>query len=126
MEEDRVWMQVATHLGVSMNGGTSIAGWFISHGKPQTWMITGGNPYDLGNPHIHFWEMPIMSFLVQIDGPVWHTIYHRLPVVEGVNKPLYSSTNQWEKDIYGKCSQKCIPEISSQMYSPILSENPQG
>jgi len=31
----------------------------------------------------------------------WYTIYHHLPAVKGVNKPLYSSTNQWEKDIYG-------------------------
>ena len=27
--------------------------------------------------------------LVKIEGPVWYTIYHHLPVVEGVNKPLY-------------------------------------
>ena len=39
--------------------------------------------------------------LVKIEGPVWYTIYHPLPVVKGVNKPLYSSANQWEKDIYG-------------------------
>ena len=39
--------------------------------------------------------------LVKIAGPVWYTIYHHLPAVKGVNKPLYSSTNQWEKDIYG-------------------------
>ena len=115
MEEDRVWMQVATHLGVSMNGGTSIAGWFISHGKPQTWMITGGNPYDLGNPHIHFWEMPIMSFLVQIDGPDWHTIYHRLPVVEGVNKPLYSGKGHlWEM----------LPEVYSRDFFTDVQPNP--
>ena len=31
----------------------------------------------------------------------WYTIYHHLPVVKGINKPLYSPTNQWEKDIYG-------------------------
>jgi len=27
--------------------------------------------------------------LVKIEGPVWYTIYHHLPVVKGVNKPLY-------------------------------------
>ena len=27
--------------------------------------------------------------LVQIEGPVWYTIYHHLPVVKGVNKPVY-------------------------------------
>ena len=27
-------------------------------------------------------------------------IYHHLPVLKGVNKPFYESTNQWEKDIY--------------------------
>jgi hypothetical protein len=41
--------------------------------------------------------------LVKIEGTVWYTIYHHfhhLPVVKGVNKPLYYSPNQWEKDIY--------------------------
>ena len=32
--------------------------------------------------------------LVKIDGPVWYTIYHHLPVVKGVNTPLYESTSQ--------------------------------
>ena len=27
--------------------------------------------------------------LVKIEGSVWYTIYHHLPVVKGVNKPLY-------------------------------------
>jgi len=27
--------------------------------------------------------------LVKIEGPVWYTIYHHLPVVKGVNNPLY-------------------------------------
>ena len=26
--------------------------------------------------------------LVKIEGPVWYTIYHHLPAVKGVNKPL--------------------------------------
>jgi len=34
--------------------------------------------------------------LVKIEGPIWYTIYYHLPVVKGVNKPLYSPTNQWE------------------------------
>jgi len=25
---------------------------------------------------------------VKIEGPVWYTIYHHLPVVKGVNKPI--------------------------------------
>ena len=33
--------------------------------------------------------------LVKIEGSVWYTIYHPSPV-KGVNKPLYSSTNQLE------------------------------
>ena len=33
--------------------------------------------------------------LVKVEDPVWYTIYHHLPVVKGVNKPLYQSTNQW-------------------------------
>ena len=34
--------------------------------------------------------------LVKIEGPVWYTIYHHLPVVKGVNKPLsiHQPTNQ--------------------------------
>ena len=27
--------------------------------------------------------------LVKIEGPVWYTIHHHLPFVEGVNTPLY-------------------------------------
>ena len=30
----------------------------------------------------------------------WYTIYPHLPIVKRVNNPLYSSTNEWEKDIY--------------------------
>ena len=38
--------------------------------------------------------------LGRIEGPVWYTIYHQLPVViRGKQTPLFSSTNQWEKDI---------------------------
>jgi hypothetical protein len=29
--------------------------------------------------------------LVEIEGPVWYTIYHYLPLVKGVNKPLYEN-----------------------------------
>ena len=29
------------------------------------------------------------ALLVKIEGPVWYTIYNHLPVVKGVNKPLY-------------------------------------
>jgi len=32
---------------------------------------------------------PNNVLLVKIEGPVWYTIYHHLPVVNGVNKPLY-------------------------------------
>ena len=32
--------------------------------------------------------------MVKIEGQVWHIIYHHLPVVKGVNKPLYDSINQ--------------------------------
>ena len=39
--------------------------------------------------------------LVKIEGPIWYTINHHLPVVTGVNKTLYEPTNQWEKNIYG-------------------------
>ena len=32
--------------------------------------------------------------LVKMAGPVWYTIYHHLPAVKGVNKPLYYIINQ--------------------------------
>ena len=39
--------------------------------------------------------------LVRIEGPVWYTIYHHVYLLlKGVSKPLYWSSNQWEKDIY--------------------------
>ena len=31
-----------------------------------------------------------------------------LPVATGLNKPLYSSTNQWEKDIYESSQQNTV------------------
>ena len=34
-----------------------------------------------------YWSNSVL--LVKIEGPVWYTIYHHLPVVKGVNKPLY-------------------------------------
>jgi len=45
-----------------------------------------------------FWINNVLS--VNIEGPVWYAIYHHLPVVRGVNKPVYSSIKQLEKDIY--------------------------
>ena len=48
---------------------------------------------DAGNFHIEtmqFWCLILGNvLLVKIEGPVWYTIYHHLPVVKGVNKPLY-------------------------------------
>jgi hypothetical protein len=35
-------------IGVSINGGTPITGWFISWKIPQKWMMPGGTPHDLG------------------------------------------------------------------------------
>jgi len=35
-----------------------------------------------------FTTLPNNVLLVKIEGPVWYTIYHHLPVVKGVNKPL--------------------------------------
>ena len=34
-------------------------------------------------------HIAIMSFLAKIEGPVWYTIYHPLPVVKGVTNPFY-------------------------------------
>ena len=56
-------------------------------------------------PYVLFWEyyglltMFNNVLLGKIEWPVWYTIYHQLPVVKGINKPLYQSTKQWEKDI---------------------------
>ena len=37
----------------------------------------------------------------KIEGPVWFTIYHHLPLVEGVvSIPSIHQPTQWEKDIY--------------------------
>ena len=33
--------------------------------------------------------VPNNVLLVKIEGPIWYTIYYHLPVVKGVNKPLY-------------------------------------
>ena len=38
-------------LGLSGNGGTPIAGWFISWKIPLKWMMTGGTPIS-GNHHL--------------------------------------------------------------------------
>ena len=35
------------------------------------------------------WHCPNNVLLVKIEGPVRYTIYHHLPAVKGVNKPLY-------------------------------------
>jgi hypothetical protein len=35
-----------------------------------------------------FTTLPNNVLLVKIEGPGWYTIYHHLPVVKGVNKPL--------------------------------------
>ena len=46
----------------------------------------------------------IRVLLAKIDWPIYHRP-HRLPVVMGVNKPLYKSANQREKDIYETTTQ---------------------
>jgi len=38
-------------IGVSINGGTPIAGWFISWKIPFKWMITGSTPMDWKPPN---------------------------------------------------------------------------
>ena len=47
-------------------------------------------------------NMPYINnvILVKIEGPVWYTIYHHLPVVKGVSSSPSMKINQWEKDIY--------------------------
>ena len=49
-----------------------------------------GNLIFQNHPYIHRLKPTINNVcLVKIEGPVWYTIYHPLPVVEGLNKPLY-------------------------------------
>ena len=38
--------------------------------------------------------------LVKIEGPVWYNLSSWWPVTNVLKKPLYSSINQWGKDIY--------------------------
>jgi len=40
-----------THVGVSINGGSPIAGWFISWKIPLKWIDLGVPPIS-GNPHL--------------------------------------------------------------------------
>jgi len=47
----------------------------FSHPKVKLFQSIGGIPNNV--------------LLIKIEGPVWCTIYHHLPVVKGVNKPLY-------------------------------------
>ena len=61
--------------------------------------------YTIGYLTIYIWCIHDLYIHQQcpfgkIGGPVRYTIYHPSPVVRGVNKPLYESTNQSEKDIY--------------------------
>jgi len=44
---------VLSLVGVSINGGTPIAGWFIRENPSIKWMRTGGTPI-YGNPHVGF------------------------------------------------------------------------
>ena len=39
------------NVGVSTNGATPIAGWFLLEEIPFNWMMTGGSPI-YGNPHV--------------------------------------------------------------------------
>ena len=42
---------------------------------------------------------------------MWDTIYHRLPVVTGVDKPIDESINLWEQDIYDARFLVSMPNI---------------
>ena len=64
-----------------------------NHEHLQSWMILITNIFGQKsglNPH---WIYQLSSsinhvLLVKIDGPVWHTIYHQVPVAKGVPKPI--------------------------------------
>ena len=43
-----------TQMGVSINGDTPIAGWFIRENPNLTWMITRGTPMDWKPPNRGF------------------------------------------------------------------------
>ena len=75
--------------------------------------------------------------LVRIQGPVWCTIYHDLPVVKGVNNPLCSSTNgkrtsmdfdvrNWWGQTVPRCSKfvcwdKMEPSFLARLVRPLCS-----
>ena len=59
-------------------------------GRLANMMETAGKGENHGIPGTEQIEHGINSvLLVRIEGPVWYVIYHHLPVVEGVTKPLY-------------------------------------
>ena len=52
---------VHAKMGVSTNGGTPIAGWFMSWKIPFTWMTTGGTPMTMETPKCstNTWDLAI-------------------------------------------------------------------
>ena len=53
-------------------------------GEKHTQVLGG---FIVNHRYIAGWNNNV--FLVKIEGPVWYTIYHNLPVVQGVYTPLY-------------------------------------
>ena len=56
------------HMGVSINGGTPIAGWFMMENPHRTWMRTGGTPIS-GNHHIWTIDQLFEQSLIYRDSP---------------------------------------------------------
>ena len=56
--------------------------------RQSFWLHCCGQSLEYFGMHESIVQCPFGKNRV-IEGPVWYTIYHHLPVVEGVNKPLY-------------------------------------
>ena len=73
---------MSTHMGVSINMDTPIAGWFLLGKIHLKWMMTGGTPMTM--------ETPIFTSLCLLDSPVVLILVsasHRLTVLAAVRSP---------------------------------------
>ena len=81
---------------------TSLTGWWLSPSRLKndgqiSWDAMKFPTVSGKSEKIHGSKPPASTLmdsinnvlLVKIEGPVLYTIYHHLPVVKGVNKPLY-------------------------------------
>ena len=65
------------------------------------------NDGKINQSHLFYSNVPTNNvLLVKIEGPIWYTIYHQLPALQGVNKPpLFINQpkgkgNQWYQQLF--------------------------